>query len=58
MRVLLVNPARRWKGLVGSRSVFPTVLPNSLLFIASVLEQDPERARQLFASWLEDRGAE
>jgi flagellar M-ring protein FliF len=25
--------------------------------IASVLEQDPERARQLFASWLEDRGA-
>ena len=26
--------------------------------IASALEQDPERARQLFASWLEDRGAQ
>jgi len=25
--------------------------------IASVLEQDPERARQLFASWLEDKGS-
>ncbi|UCC97903.1 MAG: flagellar M-ring protein FliF [Phycisphaerales bacterium] len=24
--------------------------------IANVLEQDPERARQLFASWLEDKG--
>ncbi|MGI2335573.1 MAG: B12-binding domain-containing radical SAM protein [Dehalogenimonas sp.] len=39
MRVLLVNPAKRFKGFLGkTRSLQPTVLPNSLLYIAAVLE--------------------
>ena len=40
MRVLLVNPAKRFKGFLGTtRSLQPTVLPNSLLFIGAVLEK-------------------
>ncbi|XUW99616.1 MAG: radical SAM protein [Dehalogenimonas sp.] len=40
MRVLLVNPAKRFKGFLGkTRSLQPTVLPNSLLFIGAVLER-------------------
>ncbi|MEL7562226.1 radical SAM protein [Dehalogenimonas sp. 4OHTPN] len=39
MRVLLVNPAKRFKGFLGkTRSLQPTVLPNSLLYIGAVLE--------------------
>ena len=37
-----------------------TAVPEPALLrrqIAGVLEQDPERARQLFASWLEDKGS-
>ncbi|APV44729.1 Radical SAM superfamily enzyme YgiQ, UPF0313 family [Dehalogenimonas formicexedens] len=40
MRVLLVNPAKRFKGFLGkTRSLQPTVLPNSLLYIGAVLER-------------------
>lgn len=45
----------------GAGGLFPggTALPEPALLrrqIAGVLQQDPERARQLFASWLEDKG--
>jgi anaerobic magnesium-protoporphyrin IX monomethyl ester cyclase len=39
MRILLVNPAKRFKGFLGkTRSLQPTVLPNSLLYIGAALE--------------------
>lgn len=45
MRILLVNPAKRFKSLFGTRSLQPTVLPNSLLYIGAVLEMAGHEVR-------------
>lgn len=55
--------ANQMAGAEGVSGLLPggSSVPEPVLLrrqIASVLEQDPERARQLFASWLEDKGAE
>ncbi|HUV67332.1 MAG TPA: flagellar basal-body MS-ring/collar protein FliF [Sedimentisphaerales bacterium] len=54
--------ANRMSGAEGFSGLLPggTSVPEPALLrrqIAGVLEQDPERARQLFASWLEDKGS-
>ena len=53
--------ANQMSGAEGVAGLLPggTAVPEPALLrrqLASVLEQDPERARQLFASWLEDKG--
>lgn len=45
MRILLVNPAKRFKSFIGTRSLQPTVLPNSLLYIGAVLEKAGHEVR-------------
>jgi hypothetical protein len=53
--------AQQLPGAEGLAGLLPggAVAPEPLLLrrqIASALEQDPERAKQLFASWLEEKG--
>ncbi|WP_347000858.1 radical SAM protein [Dehalogenimonas sp. THU2] len=55
MRILLVNPAKRFKGFLGkTRSLQPTVLPNSLLYIGAVLEKGGHQV-QIWDQQVDDR---